>query len=101
MQVEASTNFGWIQDVTSQVSTLPVSSVAEVGSGGISPASVGGGTTQARYLGQDCRHKSVRQANPYPAIQLAKDAGCTGGAEWGAAACVGLQQAILVVEWQR
>ena len=41
-----------------------------------------GGTTQARYLGQDCRHKSVRQAKPYPAIQLAKDAGCTGGAEW-------------------
>ena len=87
--------------VTSQVSTLPVSPVAEVGSGGISPASVGGGTTQARYLGQDCRHKSVRQAKPYPAIQLAKDAGCTGGAEWEAAACVGLQQAILVVEWQR
>ena len=56
-------------------------SVAGLGSGGISRSGTEG-TTQARYLGQDCRHKSVRQAKPYLAIQLAKDAGCTGGAEW-------------------
>ena len=38
-----------------------------------------------------------------PGKTLGKDAGCTGRAECkGArAACVGLQQAILVVEWQR